>query len=69
MFADDDFYVDTEIAGTAENFENASDGSHASAGVASDFDVDYGAVQFFHAGNAFGASAGIFGIESGIVGD
>ena len=70
MLADDDLDVYTEIAGTAENFDNASDGGCAGAGVASDFDVDDGAVEFVDAGNAFGASGcGLFGIEERVVGD
>ena len=46
MLANDDFDVDAEIAGAAENFDDASGGRSAAARKAQDLDVDDGAVEF-----------------------
>jgi hypothetical protein len=52
MFPDDDFDVDTEIAGAAENFDDAAGGGRAASGKAEDLDVDDGTVEFFETRNA-----------------
>ncbi len=46
MLANDDFDVDAEIAGAAENFDDASGGRCAAARKAENLDVDDGAVEF-----------------------
>ena len=46
MLANDDLDVDAEIAGTAENFDDASGGGSAAAGKLQHLDVDDGAVEF-----------------------
>jgi len=45
MFANDDFGIHTEIAGTAKDFDDASGGRSAGARIAEEFDVDDGAVE------------------------
>jgi hypothetical protein len=46
VLANDDFGVDAEFAGAAENFDDAADGSLSAASVAEEFDVDDGAFEF-----------------------
>jgi hypothetical protein len=46
MLADDDFDVDAEVAGAAEDFDDAPGWRGAATGVAGELDVDYGAVEF-----------------------
>jgi len=46
VLADDDFRVHAEIAGAAKNFDDAADGRGAFAGVADEFGIDDGAVEF-----------------------
>jgi hypothetical protein len=46
VLANDDFGVDAEIAGTAEDFNDASNGSRAAAAVANEFGIDDGAIEF-----------------------
>ena len=45
MFANNDFGIHTEIAGTAEDFDDASGGRSAGARIAEEFDVDDGAIE------------------------
>ena len=52
MLADDDFDVDAEIAGAAENFDDAAGRRSAAARKAQNLDVDDGAVEFVDARNA-----------------
>ncbi len=54
VLADDDFYVDTEGVGGAEDFENAASGGAAGCGEVGDFDVDGEAFEWVVAGVAFG---------------
>ncbi len=56
MLADDDFDVDAEVAGAAENFDDASDGRSAAARITGELDIDYGAVEFGENGQAFRAA-------------
>ena len=56
MLADDDFDVDAEVAGAAEDFYDASGWRGAAARVAGELDVDYGAVEFGKDWEALGAS-------------
>jgi hypothetical protein len=46
MLANDDFDIDAEVAGTAEDFYDASGWRCAATRVAGELDVDYGAVEF-----------------------
>jgi hypothetical protein len=59
MLANDDFRVDTEIAGAAENFDDAADWRCASVRITEQLDVDDGAVEFIEAGNTPQAQAGL----------
>jgi len=46
VLADDDFGVHAEIAGAAQDFDDAADGRGALASVADEFGVDDGAIEF-----------------------
>ena len=46
VLADDDFGVHAEITGAAENFDDPADGRCALAGVANQFGIDDGAIEF-----------------------
>ena len=46
MLANDDFGVDAEIAGTAKDFDDSAGRRGASAGIAQEFDIDDGAIEF-----------------------
>src|SRR5258708_5911215 len=58
MFADDDFCVDAEFAGTAENFDDAARRRSAAVRKAQQLDVDDGAVEFVEARDTPQADAG-----------
>ena len=45
MLANNDFGIHTEIAGAAEDFDDAAGGRSAAARIAEEFDVDDGAVE------------------------
>ena len=59
MLANDDLGVHAEIAGAAEDFDDAADGRGSVASVADEFGVDYGAIELGNVGEA-GALAGAF---------
>ena len=61
MFADDDLDIHADFAGAAENFDDASDGSEAAFGVARDFHIHDGAIEFREARVAHCRWAGPFG--------
>ena len=44
VLADDDFDVDAEIVGVAENFDDAAHGGSATLGILQQFDVDHHAI-------------------------
>jgi hypothetical protein len=46
VLANDNFGVDAEFAGAAENFDDAANGGLSTAGVAEEFNVDDGAFEF-----------------------
>jgi hypothetical protein len=46
VLADDDFSVNAEIAGAAENFDDAADRRGAFAGVTDEFGIDDSAIEF-----------------------
>jgi len=52
MLADDDFGVHAEIAGAAQDFNDAADGGGAFAAVADELGVDDGAVELRNVGEA-----------------
>src|SRR6266481_3665945 len=52
VLANDDFGVDAEIAGAAENFDDATGGRCAAAREAEQLDVDDGTVEFIQAWDA-----------------
>jgi len=56
MLANDDFGIDTEIAGTAKNFDDAASGRRAAARKANEFDIDDGAIEFRDVRETFPAS-------------
>ena len=56
MLADDDFDVDSEIAGVAEDFDDAADGGGAALGEFEQFDVDDHAVEFGDVGDLGGVT-------------
>ncbi len=60
MLANDDFGVHAEIAGTAENFDDAAGRSGAAAGIAKEFDIDDSAVEFGNVRQTFAAAAAAF---------
>src|ERR1700735_1057982 len=55
MLANYDFDVHADLAGAAENFQDASDGPGAPLGITLDFDVHDGAIEF---GKAHAAACG-----------
>ncbi len=61
MLADDDFGVHAEIAGTPDNFDDASGGRSAGARIPEQLDVDHGPVKFIQTRDAPQASAGFIG--------
>src|SRR5258708_6662120 len=60
VLADDGFGVDSEIAGAAQNFDDAADGSGAFAAVADQFGVDDGAVELRNVRQARAFAGAIF---------
>jgi hypothetical protein len=56
VLADDDFGVDAEIAGTAEDFGDASGGGHAPTAIAGNFGIDDGSIELGDVGEAFASS-------------
>jgi len=60
VLADDDFGVHAEIAGAAEDFNDAADGSGAFAAVADQFGIDDGAIEFRNVWEAHAFSGTIF---------
>src|ERR1700693_3866920 len=46
MLTDNDFHIDANIAGTADNFQNASGRSNSPAWIARDLDVNNRTVEF-----------------------
>ena len=61
MLANDDFDVDAEVAGAAQDFDDASSWRSAATSVAGDLDVHYGAVQFGKNWEALGADCLMIG--------
>src|SRR5437879_6226039 len=61
MLANDDLGVDAEIAGTAENFDDAAGRRCASMRITEQLDVDDGAVEFIEARDAPRAGTGFIG--------
>src|ERR1700722_20718108 len=57
VFADYDFDVNAEIAGMAEDFYHASDGTGAFLGVFEQLDIDDHAVELFDRGGLRGSDA------------
>src|SRR5208337_5514700 len=60
MLADDDFGIHTEIAGAAEDFDDAAGGRSAGARIAEEFDIDDGAIELGNVGEALLARGGGF---------
>ena len=65
MLANDDFDVDADVAGTAENFDHAAHGREAAAREARDFGVHDGAIEFGKAQAAIGRRLLRLGAELG----
>src|SRR5947209_16585837 len=61
MLADDDFGVDADFAGAAEDFDDAAGGSSAAAWIPDELDVYYGAIEFGEVRDAPATSAAIIG--------
>ncbi len=55
MFANDDFDVNADVAGTAENFDDLPGRRKAALGIARDLHIDDGAIEFREAQAAVGA--------------
>lgn len=60
VLANDDFGIDAEIAGAAEDFDNASGGSGATTAVANEFGIDDSAIEFGDVRKALAASGEFF---------
>src|ERR1700730_8095550 len=60
VLADDDLGVHTEIAGAAENFNDPANRRGAFTGVANEFGVDDGAIQFRNVRQAYAFAGAIF---------
>jgi hypothetical protein len=60
MLTNDDFGVDTEFSGTSEDFDDAAGGWSAAAGVAKQFNVDDGAIEFGDVWQSFAARGEFF---------
>jgi len=61
VFADNDFGVHTEVAGAAENFDDAPARGGATARVAKEFNIDDGSIEFRDVGEALAARRMVFG--------
>ena len=60
MLANDDFGIHTEIAGAAEDFDDAAGGRSAGARIAEEFDIDDGAIELGNVREALLARGGVF---------